>query len=159
MREGKPRSIPRSKPRRCRFQINANAACGGQFTQHRKQQGPGPGAKIKHVQRRALIRAGIESGFHKGFAIGARDKRGGGDFQIKCPEPDTSGQVGEGFMRDTPCEQRCKMRGLIQRHGRARVTQQRFFGCAQYMRKQAARFQARGFNRGTPQSLPCLTEK
>jgi hypothetical protein len=27
------------------------------------------------------------------------------------------------------------------------------------MRKQAARFQARGFNRGTPQSLPSLTEK
>ena len=62
-------------------------------------------------------------------------------------------------MRDTARKQCGEMRGLFRRHGRAGVSQQRFLGCVQYLRKQAARFQARGFNRGTPQPLPSLTEK
>ena len=159
IREGEPRSIPRCQ--RCRFglQINANANRGGEFTQHCQQQGPRTGAEVQHLERRALVRAGCQRRFHQGFAIRARNERGGGDFEFKRPEANPPGQIGEGLMRDAPCQQGCEMRGLIGRHRRARVAEQRFFRCAQYMREQAARFEPRCFNRRAAQPLARLTKK
>ena len=111
------------------------------------------------MQRRILIWAGFQRGFHQAFRIRARNERGRGDFQIKRPEPHAASQIGEGLMRDTAREQCGELLGLVCRHRRAGVTQQRFLGCVQYMRKQAARFQARRFNRRPAQPLPSLTEK
>jgi hypothetical protein len=62
-------------------------------------------------------------------------------------------------MRHAPRQQGGEMLGLVCRYGRARVSQQRFFRCAQYMREQPARFQPWRFNRRTAQPLPRLTEK
>ena len=158
-RQAQPRRIARRQIRRCGLQVNANPAGGRKFTQHRQQQGPGPGAEVQYLQRCALIRAGCQRCFYERFAIGARNERGGGDFEFKRPEANPPGQIGEWLMRDTARQQGDEVLGLVCRYRRARVSQQRFFRCAQYMREQPARFQPWRFNRRTAQPLPSLTEK
>ena len=47
------------------------------FTKHSQQKRARPGAKIKHAQRRPLIRAGFQRRFNEAFGIRAGDQRGG----------------------------------------------------------------------------------
>ena len=58
-------------------QAHTNAMRGLVFTKDSQQKRARPGAKIKHAQRRPLIRAGFQRRFNEAFGIRAGDQRGG----------------------------------------------------------------------------------